>query len=264
MDDLRDLGLHPPTSFPSQLARNRSILINKYYGPNYNSHLRCRASSKSKPWSPLCRVRYDGDILIGADGAYSQVRQSLYDRMAVVRRKMDLERAMNKANKHHKSPDLPLCHHQHRHQNHLSRMQCASGASMHTAGSTPSKTTPSSSSDSDAPSLYCSFEALATPSVLSSTSSDSLQWNPGMLRRSRSLGELCGGKTPVVPPRTSSRPEVSKADRLPLRVTEIAVVGIAEHLSYDLFPEAAGRFADIKLVGDKDCNYSVKFKFLVF
>ncbi|KFH64597.1 hypothetical protein MVEG_09330 [Podila verticillata NRRL 6337] len=257
MDDLRDLGLHPPTSSSSQLARYRSISTNQYYGPNYNSHVRYRASSKTKPWSPLRRVRHDGDILIGADGAYSQVRQSLYDRMAVVRRKMDLELAMNKAKRQHKSPDLPLCHHQHRHQNRLSRMQCANGASEHTAGSAPSKSAPSSSSDSDAPSLYSSFETLATPSVLSSFSSDSPQWKPGMLRRSRSLGELCGGQTPIAPPRTSSRPEVFKADRLPLRVTEIAVVGITENLSHDLFPEAASRFADIKLVGDKDCNYSI-------
>lgn len=264
MDDLRDLGLHPPTSSSSQLARNKSISINQYYGPNYNSHVRYRASSKTKPWSPLRRVRYDGDILIGADGAYSQVRQSLYDRMAVVRRKMDLERSMNKAKKQHKSPDLPLCHHQHRHQNRLSRMQCANGASEHTAGSAPSKTTPSSSSESNAPSLYSSFETLTTPSVLSSSSFDTPQWKPGMLRRSQSLGELCGGQTPMVPPRTSSRPEVSKADRLPLRVTEIAVVGITENLSHDLFPEAASRFADIKLVGDKDCNYSVKLSVILF
>ncbi|KAG0340592.1 hypothetical protein BG000_011634 [Podila horticola] len=260
MDDLRDLGLHPPISYSSQLSRNRGIsATTQYYGANYNPHVQYRAPSKAKPWSPLRRVRYDGDILIGADGAYSQVRQSLYDRMAVIRRKLDLERATHKVNKQQKqSSDLPLCHHQHRHQNRVSRIECASGASE-TLRSVPSVTVSSSDSDSVA-SLHSGFKTLATPSVLSSTSSDSLQRTPGMLQRRRSLEECretrAGVQKPT-PSRSSSRPEVSKTDKMPLRVTEIAIAGITEHLSHDLFPEAASRFADVKLVGDKDCNYSI-------
>ncbi|KAG0019882.1 hypothetical protein BGZ81_009547 [Podila clonocystis] len=257
MDDLRDLGLHPPISSLSQLARNRDISVTtQYYGPNYNSHVKYRAPSKTKPWSPLRRVRYDGDILIGADGAYSHVRQSLYDRMAVIRRRMDQERASRKTNERHRSPDSPLCHHQHRHQNRLSRLECASGASECTSGSAPSLTT-SSSSDSAAARLHSSFEALATPFVRCSFLSDGPR-KPGILRRSRSLEECRGrGRQNPLPPCTSSRPEVSKTDKMPLQVTEIAIAGITDHLSHETFPEAASRFADIKLVGDKDCNYSI-------
>ncbi|KAF9300334.1 hypothetical protein BGZ74_008010 [Mortierella antarctica] len=255
VNDLRDLGLHPPVSSSFQSARNRymSAAI-QYYGPN--SHVQYRAPSKAKPWSPLRCVRYDGNILIGADGAYSRVRQSLYDRIAVVRRKMDLKRALHKANKQHKSPDSSLCLHQHRHQNRRSMMECASGALERISGWEPSLTA-SSSSDSAAASFHSDFETLATLSVRSSSLYDGPR-KPSTLRRSRSLGALRGrgGQKPVSP-RISSRPEVLKADKTPLRVTEIAVTGITEHLNHDTFPEAASQFADVKLIGDKDCNYSI-------
>ncbi|KAG0100037.1 hypothetical protein BGZ93_004628 [Podila epicladia] len=256
VNDLKDLGLHPPISSSFQLAHNSISAAIQYYGPNFNSHVRYRAPSKEKPWSPLRRVRYDGDILIGADGAYSQVRQSLYDRIVVVRRKMDLERALQKANKQHKSPDSLPCHHQHRHQSRFSMMECASGASERASGWAPSLTA-SSPFDSAAASLHSSFETLAIPSVRSSSLSHGPR-KPSMLRRSQSLGAFRGrGEQRLVPPRTSSQHDVLKADKTPLRVTEIAITGITEHLNHDMFPEAASRFADVKLVGDKGCNYSI-------
>ncbi|KAG0335750.1 hypothetical protein BG004_008344 [Podila humilis] len=299
LSDLREFGLHPTLSH-SQLARGRSISTsNQYYGPSYNTHVQYRAYAKTKPWSPLRRVRYDGDILIGADGAYSQVRQSLYERMAVIRRKIDLERVMEKVANKRPMPDPVLC----RQQRHERRAMRKEGTSVHairtgkkqmpipayeqvTLGSEClSMITTVSSTELSAPystgeiSLRSGSHTLVTasnsgdPPFKDTNVTAAIQTE--MLRRSKSLGDLgCGGGDPIdgahgdsnrdkigykpVPPRrTSSRPSVSRADKLPLRVTEIAVAGITEPLSHDTFPEAAGRFADVKLVGDKDCNYAV-------
>ncbi|KAF9429924.1 hypothetical protein BGZ94_008963 [Podila epigama] len=306
LNDLREFALHPG-SLSSQarcgLSGAAAASI-RYYGQSYNTSSRSRGVTRIKPWSLLRRVRYDGDILVGADGAYSQVRQSLYERMAVIGRRVELAKAQQKtAHKVHSSPIPPL--QSNRSNDSISNSFCSS---LHNRQSlrrvdaerhfTSTKSTSSSQVAVSAPttppssgSITLTSDSFSAPSVATTTSlpihSDPKSKNVASsssgslvegdnrpnnqeekLRRSQSLGDFCRRlapshslplqQEPTIPVRSISlKPEISKADKLPLRVTEVAIFGITDRLSHDDFPEAAGRFANIKLVGDKDSNYSI-------